>query len=226
MEIHENRFPVIYEYQKLRKDAGGPGQFRGGRGVEKRVQILAEGIATELNDRHTTSPWGLFGGRPGASNRHLIIRDGQTTTFPKLFGVRSPSKFDNVRLVEGDISIFGTGGGGGYGDPLGRDYERVRADVENGAISVEGAEKDYGTVIGNDGRVDVDASEVIREGTSKGAEMMRRLGIDVGGTFTDVAFYDDESGTLRRAKVSTTPQAPGRGRYRRPECSRGRSVEP
>ena len=41
--------------------------------------------------------------------------------------------------------------------------------------------------------------------------MMRRLGIDVGGTFTDVAFYDDESGTLRRAKVSTTPQAPEEG---------------
>jgi N-methylhydantoinase A len=35
--------------------------------------------------------------------------------------------------------------------------------------------------------------------------------VDVGGTFTDLVFYDDESGEVRVAKGSTTPLAPDEG---------------
>jgi N-methylhydantoinase A len=38
-----------------------------------------------------------------------------------------------------------------------------------------------------------------------------RLGIDVGGTFTDLLAFDEQSGALLRAKVSSTPQAPEDG---------------
>jgi N-methylhydantoinase A len=38
-----------------------------------------------------------------------------------------------------------------------------------------------------------------------------RLGVDVGGTFTDLVFYDDETGEVRVAKGSTTPESPDRG---------------
>ena len=34
---------------------------------------------------------------------------------------------------------------------------------------------------------------------------MRRIGIDVGGTFTDVVMVDDASGQVWSTKVSTTP---------------------
>lgn len=37
---------------------------------------------------------------------------------------------------------------------------------------------------------------------------MHRIGIDVGGTFTDLIAFDDNSGTLTSIKVSTTPQDP------------------
>ena len=37
------------------------------------------------------------------------------------------------------------------------------------------------------------------------------LGIDIGGTFTDVVAYDQESGRLVKAKVLTTPDDPARG---------------
>jgi N-methylhydantoinase A len=38
-----------------------------------------------------------------------------------------------------------------------------------------------------------------------------RVGIDVGGTFTDFVALDGDSGALRSAKVLTTPEAPARG---------------
>ena len=40
---------------------------------------------------------------------------------------------------------------------------------------------------------------------------MIRLGIDVGGTFTDVILFDDASGQLETAKVPTTPDDPSIG---------------
>jgi N-methylhydantoinase A len=38
-----------------------------------------------------------------------------------------------------------------------------------------------------------------------------RLGVDIGGTFTDLIFYDDETGGVRLAKEPTTPTAPEEG---------------
>ena len=40
---------------------------------------------------------------------------------------------------------------------------------------------------------------------------MRRVGIDIGGTFTDLVAFDDETGELRSLKVLTTPREPWRG---------------
>jgi N-methylhydantoinase A len=41
--------------------------------------------------------------------------------------------------------------------------------------------------------------------------MATRIGVDVGGTFTDLIFYDDESGEIRVGKEPTTPSAPEDG---------------
>lgn len=41
--------------------------------------------------------------------------------------------------------------------------------------------------------------------------MATRVGVDVGGTFTDLVFYDDATGDVRVAKGSTTPGEPDRG---------------
>ncbi|MCP5155905.1 MAG: hydantoinase/oxoprolinase family protein [Ectothiorhodospiraceae bacterium] len=37
------------------------------------------------------------------------------------------------------------------------------------------------------------------------------VGVDVGGTFTDLVVYDDEAGTVRAGKTPSTPDDPGRG---------------
>jgi N-methylhydantoinase A len=41
--------------------------------------------------------------------------------------------------------------------------------------------------------------------------MATRIGVDIGGTFTDLVYYDDETGEVREAKVPTTPAAPEEG---------------
>src|SRR6266540_4916456 len=41
--------------------------------------------------------------------------------------------------------------------------------------------------------------------------MAYRLGVDVGGTFTDLLLVHDESGTLHRVKTPSTPADPSQG---------------
>ena len=41
--------------------------------------------------------------------------------------------------------------------------------------------------------------------------MAWRIGVDIGGTFTDVALVEEESGRIGVAKVPTTPDDFGRG---------------
>ena len=40
---------------------------------------------------------------------------------------------------------------------------------------------------------------------------MKRLGVDVGGTFTDLILVDEESGRITVDKVPSTPDDPARG---------------
>ena len=44
-----------------------------------------------------------------------------------------------------------------------------------------------------------------------GGQRMKRLGVDVGGTFTDLIYVDDESGTVLVHKLPTTPEDPSQG---------------
>ena len=41
--------------------------------------------------------------------------------------------------------------------------------------------------------------------------MATRIGVDIGGTFTDLIFYDDQTGDVQVAKTATTPEALERG---------------
>jgi N-methylhydantoinase B len=67
-------------------------------------------------------------------------------------------------LKKGDTYSTYPSGGGGWGDPLDRDPELVRIDVQNEIISFKSAEKIYGVIVSRDDyQIDSDATSRLRE---------------------------------------------------------------
>ncbi len=148
VEVFETRYPAFrIESYRLVRDSGGPGEFRGGLGGERVFTVtVPEVTVSALLNRMKTEPWGVLGGGNGAVGGLWVRRAGQDewSTFVEEFGTMSPSKFSGVILHEGDQVKILMPGGGGYGDPVARDPERVRRDVEEGFVSAEAAARDYG----------------------------------------------------------------------------------
>ena len=150
IEILESRYPLLHVACALREDSGGPGRNRGGLSVMRRFIVQApELTVSALADRHFVGPWGLFGGLEGGRQSFLIKQAGDTEfrTFAEVFGVSSPTKFDNITVRHGDELLFEAPGGGGYGDPLERAPARVLADVQNRNVSLQAAETAYGVML-------------------------------------------------------------------------------
>ena len=64
----------VTEYA-LRPDSGGRGKFRGGSGLRRRFEILADDVTLgHYSDRYRIAPDGAFGGEPGDLTRTRIIR--------------------------------------------------------------------------------------------------------------------------------------------------------
>ncbi len=150
IEKMELRWPILFHRRELRRDSGGPGQFRGGLGIETEVEGLVEG-AWSLADtgRHDFPPWGLNGGEPGLPSDSLLRMPGELA-------------FNHVDVIRhmvpaGATAIIATAGGGGWGDPLLRDPDRVRRDVLEGYVSAGAAHERYGVVF-RPGTFDVDAA--------------------------------------------------------------------
>jgi N-methylhydantoinase B len=135
IELHEASYPFMIESFSLRSDSGGPGQFRGGLGLERRYLMLAPCRISTRIERTISPAWGINGGGEGQPGHALIERvDGTTQAALK----------DVVMLNAGDRVRILTGGGGGYGDPRRRDRDRVRTDVMRGYVSPEAAREIYG----------------------------------------------------------------------------------
>jgi N-methylhydantoinase B len=65
-------------------------------------------------------------------------------------------------LDAGSVVDLLTGGGGGFGEPTERDPDRVRADVIDGYVTEEAAERDYGVVFDSGLHVDQEATRKLR----------------------------------------------------------------
>ena len=153
VEVFETRYPsfLIEEYRLL-PDSGGPGQWRGGLGGERILTVVADVTVSALLNRMKADPWGTLGGGNGPRGGLWVKLAGENEwrTFVETFGTKSPSKFSGIILHPGDKVKLVMPGGGGYGDPAERDPAMVRADIENGFVTVERARSDYGYVNGEE----------------------------------------------------------------------------
>ena len=70
----------------------------------------------------------------------VLNRGGEERELPMLF--TSP-----IQMREGDLFRHVMAGGGGFGPPESRDPEAVLRDVEDGLLTMQAAERDYGVVL-------------------------------------------------------------------------------
>ena len=138
-------------------DSGGAGLHRGGNGIDKWYNFLETGEIAIHDDRWLTPPWGILGGKPGMRSKKILIRtDGTQEVLP--------SKCDQIKVEPGDQLIYQTAGGGGWGDPLQREAQKVCTDVLRELVSAEKARNDYGVVIDAETQqVDEEATRHLRE---------------------------------------------------------------
>ncbi|HXP88676.1 MAG TPA: hydantoinase B/oxoprolinase family protein [Bryobacteraceae bacterium] len=140
IEKMELRWPILVHRRALRTDSGGPGQFRGGLGLEIEVEGLVDGSWT-LTDmgRQQYPAWGVNGGKSGAAADNLLKLPGQ--------GNFAPVNVIRHAVPAGTKAMIATAGGGGWGDPLHRDPESVQRDVLDGYVSIEAARDSYGVIL-------------------------------------------------------------------------------
>ena len=131
IEEIERSFPLLMKRYEFRPNSSGPGQHRGGSGIIRSYQALANHITvTVLADRGRNRPQGLDGGEPGTRAEVTLYKASKGKTRK----IRLPVKI-TVLLQKGDVIEIKTAGGGGYGRPESRDKRRVREDIRNGIIS-------------------------------------------------------------------------------------------
>jgi N-methylhydantoinase B len=167
IEAVEQLYPVRIERLALREDSGGPGTWRGGLGLTREVRVLSAGARLSvLAEKAVLPPFGVCGGAAGAANRFRVRRQGTVIEPSPL-----PGKVGSFPLLADDVVLMETSGGGGFGDALERDPERVIADVAEGYVTERAAEEHYGVIAG--------AQQVDGAATRRQREALRALRIRV-----------------------------------------------
>jgi N-methylhydantoinase B len=152
----EMKCPVLVKARALRRDSAGPGKFRGGLGIDLEVRNFVDGKWNfERANRRGCPAWGLWGGKAGESGGYYLRNPGESG-YRMMHGSHKPVPKDSEVIVR-------TGGGGGWGDPLERDPERVRWDVLEEFVSKEAARERYGVVLKGDLSVDGAATQALRQ---------------------------------------------------------------
>jgi N-methylhydantoinase B/oxoprolinase/acetone carboxylase alpha subunit len=119
IEAIEHDLPVRIRRYAVRAASGGAGAFAGGDGLVREYEVLADTSVTILSERRRSRPYGLRGGKPGASGVNTLVRaDGREEPLPGKV---------RIHLAAGERLRIETPGGGGYGTEgvdAGREQDR------------------------------------------------------------------------------------------------------
>ncbi len=148
IEVMEQYYPVLFEEYSLHEGSGGAGEFRGGFGVNYRLQLRrGHARASMVMDHGRYGPVGALGGTDGGTNKVAIHAGGSSYIPPHL------SKDQDIQIAVGDSIAVSTPGGGGFGDPFARDPEAVARDVARGYYTAEEAADRFGVALDPTGAV-------------------------------------------------------------------------
>jgi len=114
-EALEYAYPLRVREYRIRKGSGGKGKHRGGDGVIREIETLAEAHMSLLADRRKNAPYGLRGGEKGKPGIAVIISDGRARE------IKSKGSWE---LKAGDRVRIETPGGGGWGKSEGGRRQR------------------------------------------------------------------------------------------------------
>ncbi|MFB6310607.1 MAG: hydantoinase B/oxoprolinase family protein [Salinirussus sp.] len=134
VEAIESEYPMRINTYRLRPDSSGAGRYRGGAGTVREYEFDVRTEVQLVNERFKFGPFGVQGagdGRPGAA---ILNPDGEA---------RDLHSKEQFQADAGDVLRVFTPGGGGYGEPNRRPMDAVRADVRDGVLSPEVAERRY-----------------------------------------------------------------------------------
>lgn len=157
VEVDEQKYPIHVRSMRLVADTGGAGRFRGAPAGEVTYGPKHDPMmAIHPIDGHVNPPQGVRGGAGGtAASAEKIVADGSREPLPPIGA---------VALQPGEWIVGIDCGGGGYGDPLERDPERVRHDVHEGWVSLDAARDVYGVAF--TGSIEDDSLAVDSEATA------------------------------------------------------------
>ena len=121
VEAVEMDYPIRITSYALVPGSGGDGQHRGGLGILREYEMLAESASVNVRgDRMLFAPRGMDGGGDAKPSAYFMVNpDGSETALP--------SKYSD-RIKKGQKLKIVTPGGGGFGDSSLRDAKAVETD--------------------------------------------------------------------------------------------------
>jgi N-methylhydantoinase B len=139
IEVIETEQPMQILSYEFVPDRAGPGKFRGGAPFRRDYRFLErEAVLQVRSDRRKFRPYGLYGGYPGKPSANSLNPETENRPLE--------SKI-TMNIGYGTVFRHELAGGGGWGDPLERDPDKVLVDVRNELVSPEAAQADYGVVV-------------------------------------------------------------------------------
>ena len=215
VEHTEQSFPVLFLYRKELPDSGGAGKFRGGLSAEScfiahNTDKIIQDTLSSGNAIPTST--GMMGGYPATTNAYGFVT---SSDIQRRFAERKmPADIDEVvgepvtlalrqeNFTQGPDDVYAVrwSGGGGFGDPMDRDPEAVRADLDNFAVTPDAARDIYGVVLDAEGRIDANATEAHRAAVraarvnGHGGENRTRNGRELMRASENLAVKQDDAG--------------------------------
>ena len=230
IEIWEQSMPMLYLGRSIMPNSGGAGKYRGGVSFTSTWLIHNTSELMIVTSEHSARVYdnaGMCGGYPAPTAQlHHAVRKSNVRELaqarkplPHSLGI-DPHETDLQRLLDGeheivegpfisrplkagDVFSHSYNGGGGYGDPLEREPTRIVADVENGFVTAEAAERVHAVSLRQDeasGRWRVD-EQATRQRRSQARDIRLEKAIPVS------EWIEQQRGRVKRRDLADEVQA-------------------